>query len=428
MPVEKKNKLLYNFFSLGIVQAITSLLQLIVIPYVIAKIGVDGFGVVAVAQMVMFYLSAVTEYGFSQTATREISIQRDDHQALSKIFFRVIISRLVLCFISFLLLLLLFVFVPVFRLHSLLYLTGFMFVIGQSVLINWFFTGTESMQLMAVITLIARVLFVVPVFIFIKSKNDDALYLFFLGAGNFIIGLFSIFLAIRKHHFLFVMPAIKDIGEEFRKGWQITATNLANNICQYSNIFILRFFTNDFVTGYYGIAERIFLTLRQMLAVYSQAVYPQVCLLMNKGREAVVGYLKKNYVPFLGLLLVGCILLFALAPWILYFFIGHEYGNSILLLRVFSGTLVIACLNIPATLVLLATDQRKSYFSVYTTGVVLNVLLNMLLAYYWQAAGTVIAISITESFILAGLMREVWRLDLFKTRQSVQLSEPVKSE
>jgi len=47
MPDEKKNRLLYNFFSLGIVQVITSLLQLIIIPYVITKIGVEGFGAVA---------------------------------------------------------------------------------------------------------------------------------------------------------------------------------------------------------------------------------------------------------------------------------------------------------------------------------------------------------------------------------------------
>jgi len=428
MPGVGKNKLVYNFFSLGIVQAITSLLQLIVIPYVISKIGVDGFGIVAVAQVVMFYLSAVTEYGFSQTATREISIQRDDRLIISKIFFRVIFSKLILCAISFLLLLVLLGFVPVFRLHSLIYFAGFMFVIGQSVLINWFFTGIEKMRLMAMITLVARVIFVGLVFLFIKSKGDDVLYLFFLGAGNFIMGLFSIFLAIKRYSLLFYMPTIKDIAEELRKGWQITATNLSNNICQYSNIFILRFFTNDLITGYYGIAERIFLTLRQMLAVFSQAVYPQVCVLADNGRYAIISFFKKNYLPFLIILSIGCVLLFALAPWILFFFIRSENGNSVLLLRVFSVVLIIACLNIPATLILLATDQRRSYFKIYSVGVVLNILLNILLAYYWQATGTAIAIFITELFILAGLTREVLRSRIFKNQETVQAAETAKTE
>jgi O-antigen/teichoic acid export membrane protein len=427
MPKEKKNKLLFNFFSLGIVQAITSLLQLIVIPYVIAKIGVDGFGIVAVAQVVMFYLSAVTEYGFSQTATREISIHRNDRLLISRIFFKVVFSKLFLCAISFLLLLVLFAFVPVFRAHGLLYLAGFMFVIGQSVLINWFFTGMEKMQLMAVITLIARVLFVLFVFLFIKSKGDDVLYLFFLGAGNFIMGLLSIFLVIRRYDLFFIMPAVKDISEELRKGWQITATNLSNNFCQYSNIFILRFFTNDLVTGYYSIAERIFLTLRQMLAVYSQSVYPQVCLLADKGRDVIISYFKRNFVPFLWMLIAACVLLFIMSPWVVYFFIGHQNGNSSLILRIFSIVLIVACLNIPATLILLAADQRRSYFRVYTVGVILNVLLNMLLAYYFQSTGTAIAIFLTELLILLGLTREMLRLDIFR-KQSVHHTETVKTE
>ena len=104
----KKNKLLYNFFSLGAVQAISSLIQLIVIPHVISKIGVDGYGVIAVAQVVMFYLAAFTDYGFNQTATRDIALYKSDHTKVSKIFFRVLFSKLFLCIAAFILLLLLF--------------------------------------------------------------------------------------------------------------------------------------------------------------------------------------------------------------------------------------------------------------------------------------------------------------------------------
>ena len=101
MPAGKKNKLIYNFFSLGIVQAIIALLQLVVIPHVIKKIGADGFGVIAVAQVVMFYLSAVTDYGFNQTATRDIALYRADRKEISRIFFRVLFSKIILCFFAF---------------------------------------------------------------------------------------------------------------------------------------------------------------------------------------------------------------------------------------------------------------------------------------------------------------------------------------
>jgi PST family polysaccharide transporter len=416
----KKNNLIYNSFSLGIVQGVTSVLQLIVIPYVISRIGVDGFGVVAVAQVVMFYLSAFTEYGFNQTATRDISIFREDRQMISGIFFRVIFSKLILCFLSFLLLLALVVAVPVFRAHTVLYLAGFAFVAGQAMLINWFLQGMEKMQLMAAILLVARLLFVLLVFLFIKSKPDAPLYLIFLGGGNFVMGLLSIFLVIKQFNLEFRMPTRKEIWQEFLYGWPVTVSNLSINVCQYTNIFILRVFTNDLLTGYYSIAERIFLTIRQMLGVFSQSAYPAVCRLVKAGREPVISFFRKSWLPFFIAFTAACILIFVLAPQAIYFFSGHGNQHTVFLLRVFAGVLIIASLSIPATLILLATDRRESYFRVYAAAALLNVLLNFLLAYFFNSTGTVTAILITELFITTALNSQLPRLSLFSQDNLVE--------
>jgi len=77
--------------------------------------------------------------------------------------------------------------------------------------------------------------------------------------------------------------------------------------------------------------------------------------------------------------------------------------------------LIVATLNIPATLILLARDQRQAYFKVYTTGAVLNILLNLFLAGYLRATGTVIAVMITELFIVTGLTIELLKLYPDKT-------------
>ncbi|MGC4036811.1 MAG: oligosaccharide flippase family protein [Chitinophagaceae bacterium] len=417
-----KNKLLFNFFSLGAVQAITALLQLFVIPYVVRHVGVEGFGIIAVAQVVMFYFSAITEYGFNQTATREISIERNNNHLVSVIFARVLFSRLALCVISFILLLILIAFVPLFHEHKFLYLTGFVFVIGQAALCNWFFNGIEKMQLMAVINLLARLIFVALIFLFLKKDTDAWYYLFFLGLGNLIMGLFSISLVILRFKIEFVVPRALDVLNELRKGWQITVTNLSNNICQYSNVFILRIFTNDMVTGYYSIAERIFLTLRQMPGIYSQTIYPQVCLVVDKGKEATISFFKKNYIPFLVAVITGCICLFFFSPQIIYFVSKETNGNSVNLLRIFSIVLFVVCLNIPATLILLAKERRQTYFNIYTIGVIVNVLLNISLAWFFKSTGTAIAILLTELFIAIGLTKAM--LSVSKPNET-QITPPV---
>jgi O-antigen/teichoic acid export membrane protein len=74
--------------------------------------------------------------------------------------------------------------------------------------------------------------------------------------------------------------------------------------------------------------------------------------------------------------------------------------------------LVIVCLNIPSTLTLLAMNQKKEYFKIYTLGGLLNILSNIILAYYFHTTGTIIAIFITEVFITAGVIYESSRVIL----------------
>jgi hypothetical protein len=63
----RRNRVFSNFMALGILQGANFLLPVLVIPFVIKKIGADGYGVVAVAQVVMLTFCTVTEYGFNLT-------------------------------------------------------------------------------------------------------------------------------------------------------------------------------------------------------------------------------------------------------------------------------------------------------------------------------------------------------------------------
>ena len=406
----KKDKLIYNFLSTGIVQGIITLLQLLVIPYTIKKIGIEGFGVVAVAQVVILYLSGFTDYGFNQTATRDVSLYRSDRVVLSRIFFKVLFTKLVLCFFAFIFLLILIWCVPVFRAHTLLYLLAFVFVIGQSSLVTWFFQGLEKMQFIALLTLLGRIVFVVLVFVFLKNREQDFLFLFFLGSGTLVAGAISIFSACRMLKLEFIMPSGSDIVRELREGWHFTIANLSGYTSQYANIFILRIFTNDLLTGYYSIAERIFFAMRQILVIFSQVIYPRVCQLVQTGRNHLVLFFRQIYFPFLLLVISGCSLVFIFSFQILHFFIGHQHETSSLLLRVMCVITVIICMNIPACLVLLAANAKKNYLKVSAIGTLLNIIANIVLVQFFDAKGAVVSVLMTELFITVGLYWEVYRL------------------
>ena len=150
--VTNQKRLFSNFFSLGIIQGTNYLLPILITPYVIKRIGADGFGIIAVTQVVMMFFQTISDYGFSLTATRDVSRNRETRTVLSRIFYTVLIMY---------------------------------------------------------VSLFVRLVFVALVLIFIRSKPDYIYFLFFTGVGNVLAGSVSIILAIRMLRLKRVMPSRK---------------------------------------------------------------------------------------------------------------------------------------------------------------------------------------------------------------------------
>ena len=397
----------YNFSYLGAIQVSNFILSLIVIPYVVSVLGAEGFGVIAVAQISLFYLSVLVDYGFNRSAIREVALFSKDTSRLSAIFSYVIFSRLLLSVVAFLILVLLVESIPLFYSHRTVYYYGFSFVLGQALLMNWFFQGMEKMKYNALSSFFSRLLFTLLVFIFIKQRDDTSLYLFFMGLGNMAAGLLSMATCYYTYKLEWVQPSIKNFGHELKESWHYTVSNLSMTTIQYGGLFILRLFTNDLVVGYYSIAEKIYFAMKMMLDVFSQAAYPRVCVLLQGGMDKTKQFFREGYFYFLCLVVGGTSVIFIFAPLLIQFFVKHPDSNTSYLLRVLCIALVIVCLHIPAALLLLAGDYKKQYMQVFTLGLLFCLFSNFIGAVYFKATGTVVATLLTEIFITAGLYWQV---------------------
>ena len=75
--------LIRNFSSLGLVQGINALIQLLLVPLVISRIGVDYYGQIAVIQVIVFFLATLAEYGYGQTGARDVALNRNNKTVLA---------------------------------------------------------------------------------------------------------------------------------------------------------------------------------------------------------------------------------------------------------------------------------------------------------------------------------------------------------
>ncbi len=399
----ENDRLVANLVSLSVLQGANLILPLLVFPYLVRVLGVEKFGMVAFAQAFSSYLMIITDYSFNLSATREVAIHRDDPGKLSRLCGTVLAAKALLCLGCLVLLTAVVYAVPAFRAERSLYLLSFGLVVGQWLFPVWFFQGMERMKYITYLNVGAKAVFTASILLLVREPGDYVYVNFIQGLGATLTGLVSLWVVRRKFGVRFARPARAAVGRELKEGFYMFTSGFAVNIYTYSNVFILGLTTNATVVGYYSMAEKVVAVLRQVLVVFSQAVYPHVCKLALQSQASVRQFFRKFFVPFAGLIGLCCVAVYFLSGWIVYFLTGTRLPGVSLLIQLLSVVPFIVLLNIPAYQTLLAYNLKKSYSSVLIAGSLLNLGLNYLLSRLHGAAGTAYAVIITELFITLGL-------------------------
>ncbi|MDH7475801.1 MAG: oligosaccharide flippase family protein, partial [Anaerolineae bacterium] len=90
-----------NVLSLYALQFANYVLPLIAVPYLVRVLGPEKFGAVAFGQSLMMYFVLMVNYGFDWSATRTISVQRDNLYQVSRTASAVLGTKVLLTIISF---------------------------------------------------------------------------------------------------------------------------------------------------------------------------------------------------------------------------------------------------------------------------------------------------------------------------------------
>ena len=181
-------------------------------------------------------------------------------------------------------------------------------------------------------------------------------------------------------------------------------SSLAVNIYVISNTFILGLFASPTQLGYYSVAERVYFALKQFGSVFSQVIYPKVCVLAYQSIDALRKFQRKVFIPFVLFLFLNCVVIFFLAPFICRYFLKQDNVYEVLLIRIFCVVPLIVAFDIPSFQALLALNKKKYYGSILISGCFLNIILNLLLANFFVATGTVFSVLLTELFITVSLI------------------------
>jgi PST family polysaccharide transporter len=341
----EKKVLVSNFLALGIVQGLNFLLPLLVIPYLLYTLGVEVFGLLAMATAFSAYFMILSDYGFNVTATHEISIHRDNNKKLNEIFSAVMIIKLILMLIGFSILLLSLWLFDGLAKEAPIYLLTFGMVLGEVLFPIWFFQGIEKMRYIAILNIVAKLFFLMAILVFVNHKEDAFLVPLFNSLGFIMVGVISLFYIYKEFNIRFIWQPYGRLRLYFIKGWHIFLSKLAVTLYSSSNIFVLGLFTNHLLVGYYAIAYKVVSALVSLGDIVNQVIFP---FLSKKWIESRVLYYNIFY-KFLKGILLGMfflsLILFFLAQDIVFMLSGQEIYITVELLQIMSLFLVIAPLG-----------------------------------------------------------------------------------
>jgi len=341
----EKKVLVSNFLALGVVQGLNFLLPLLVVPYLLYTLGVEIFGLLAMATAFSTYFMILSDYGFNVTATREISIHREDTKKLNEIFSAVMQIKILLMFIGFAILLLSLWLFNSLANDALIYLLTFGMVIGEVLFPIWFFQGIEKMGYIAILNIVAKLFFLLAIFIFVEGKEDAYLVPLFNSLGFILVGIISLFYMYTKFTIRFVWQPYRVLRRYFIMGWHIFLSKLAVTLYSSSNIFILGLFTNHLLVGYYAVAYKVISALVSLGDILNQVIFPYLSKKWIENKEIYYGL----FYRFLKWIVIGMFflsfILFFTAEDIVYLLAGKETPITIELLQIMSLFLTIAPLG-----------------------------------------------------------------------------------
>lgn len=327
-------RVLDNIISLTGIQLVQYLLPLITFPYLTRVLGPSNFGKVAFAVAFIAYFQLLTDYGFNFSATREISIHRDDPERVSRIYSSVMATKTLLLTVTFTAMLTLILLIDRFRSDYLLYIFTYGLVVGNLLFPAWFFQGVERMRYISILRIVSSLIYTALIFIIVRGPGDYLYVPLINSAGFIVVGLYSQRIVLREFGVNFMVPSLADIREQLLEGWHLFISTLAISLYTTSNRFILGLLVSSATLGYYAVAEDITRALQGLVSPISQAIYPYFSRIQRDDRERARYELRKMLVFMGALTFILSVALALLAPVIVGILAGPAYSESIPLLQV----------------------------------------------------------------------------------------------
>ena len=341
--INKKDfrNILNNLFSLTSIKVFSFALPLVTFPYLIRVLGVEYFGLIVFAQASMYYFEILVDFGFNLSATREVALNTKNDNRLDEIVSSVLSIKFLLLVLSSFFLIFIVNFFDRFSEDSMLYYFSFLKVCALAFFPIWFFQGIEKMKYIMLIDVISKSIFTILIFVFVDSESDYLLVPLISGLGYFVGSILALSFVFIKFNRSFTICSFSVLYNTLSDSSMFFLSRVSVSLYTTSNAFFLGLVTSNIMVGYYAIAEKLYMVLRQMYQPLVQVIYPYI----SKTRN--IKFFIKGYFIIVICNFLLIYLLWFFASDIILLITREPFLESI---RVFKIFLIVASVVVPSIL------------------------------------------------------------------------------
>lgn len=388
-----------NFFYSSILTISGYLFPLLTFPYVTRVLGVTNIGICNFVDSIIQYFILFSMMGIGTTAIREIAKSKEDKRKLSLTFSSLLSLNMITTFIAIFILLVCTFVIPNMERHKELFFIGTAKILFNSLLIEWFYKGLEDFKYITARSLIIRSLYVLSVFLLVKSPDDYLIYF----ALNVVMVIINAIINL-VHSRCFVKYSINGVRIKPYLASFITLGiySLLTSMYTSFNVAYLGFTCGEIEVGYYSVASKLFSIILALFTAFTGVMLPRMSSLIAKGNVEQFKILtNKSVEALLAFVLPLIIITMSYAPTIVRIIAGNGYEESVLPMKIMMPLMfVIGYEQIIIIQVLMPLKKDKAILQNSFIGATIALLANIALVSTYKSVGSAIVWITSECAVM----------------------------
>ena len=387
-----------NFLYQSLYQVLIVILPLITAPYVARVLGVDRSGIYSFSHTIANYFVVFGMLGIEVYGNRSIAKVRDNRDEMNIVFSELLVLHVLVSVIAVLI-----YFVYCFTLtkeYRVIFLLQGFYVVSTVFDINWFFFGIEKFKITVTRSTVIKILSVVAIFIFVKTKNDLEIYTFIL-SFSMLLSQLAVWPMLKKY-VSFVNVSLTALKRHWKPVFLLFIAVFAANLNRMIDKAMLGWFGKISDLGCYDYADRIIRIPLSLIAALGTVMLSKMSNLYAKDEEETNRRILDISACLVLILSFGMGFgIAAIAPEFVVWFLGKEFTGTIILLTILAASVpLVGWNNYIRTQILIPKEMDKVYTKAVSIGAIVNVTINCGLIYFFGAKGASIATVVSYAVIL----------------------------